>query len=401
MSADDPPPAPQDAEPPRLRGLWDVMAAREESDEAAALPDEGETRPHSLWQVMGATADAEPDTAATPAEWPPVDAPADIEIPPARPQPAVRSTGREGWAIAAGMLAVPASGLAYWPGLAASLPGAAIGFLAIWFAVETVLSTTAPPAARKRAVCGGALGCLALLLGPFVFTPWGNATRDRVTVQGTRKHLQQIGVGLQRHQQAVGTYPPGGTELIDKDGRRRGGHGWMTFLLPHIGQAALFARVDLARPYDDPANRLALATPIEEFYAAGGDRRPVGDGYAVAHFAGVGGRVTTPDGQTFAAGIFGLDSAVRPEDLTDGRSQTWIVGELPGGYPPWGDPENWRTVTRGLNRDARGFGNAAGTGAMALFADGSVRFLSNQTDRELLQRLSTRDAGDLTAGWPR
>ena len=43
---------------------------------------------------------------------------------------------------------------------------------------------------------------------------------------------------------------------------------------------------------------------------------------------------------------------------------------------------------------ARAFGNADGTGALFLMADGSVRFFSNKTSRKILEKLSTRDGAD-------
>lgn len=169
----------------------------------------------------------------------------------------------------------------------------------------------------------------------------------------------------------------------------------MTRLLPYIDQAAVYSQIQLDLPYDSPANRPAMGMPIETYYAAGGDRRTVANGFAVAHFSGVGGSIIAASGEELPAGIFDPRRPIRQREILDGLSQTWVVGEIPGGYPPWGDPENWRTVSKGINRDARGFGNAAGTGAMLLFADGSVRFFGNQTDVNLLKKLSTRDARDL------
>ena len=43
---------------------------------------------------------------------------------------------------------------------------------------------------------------------------------------------------------------------------------------------------------------------------------------------------------------------------------------------------------------AGGFGNAGGTGAHFLMADGSVKFFPNSTSRDVLIRLSTRNGDD-------
>jgi prepilin-type processing-associated H-X9-DG protein len=141
-----------------------------------------------------------------------------------------------------------------------------------------------------------------------------------------------------------------------------------------------------------------MSTPVLVFFAAGGNRARTGGGFAVTHFAGVGGEVSTGRGEKPSAGIFRAGKPLTKEDVTDGLSTTFAAGEIGGQYPAWGDPENLRVPQLGLNKDPRGFGNAARTGAIMLFADGHVKFFPNATDPEVLRRLSTRNAGDLTTG---
>ncbi|OYW15708.1 MAG: hypothetical protein B7Z55_14820 [Planctomycetales bacterium 12-60-4] len=300
------------------------------------------------------------------------------------------------WALALGIIAVPLSGFAFLPGVIPSSPSAACGLIAVGLAMLVWTQARAGSLPRIRSAAGGLAALIALMAGPLIFAPWGNAYRDRQSVRATQLHLELIGHGLQRHLEDLGAYPIGGTRITDAQGRRRGGHGWMTHLLPYIDNSAVYNRIHLDLPYDDPANRPALGTPIETYFSADGDRRLIANVFAASHYAGVGGTVVTTRGEELGAGIFDLGRAYREGDLVDGLANTWIVGEIPGGYPPWGDPENWRSVKKGINRDPEGFGNVAGTGAMCLFADGSVRFLSNKTDVDLLRRLSTRDGHDLS-----
>ena len=56
------------------------------------------------------------------------------------------------------------------------------------------------------------------------------------------------------------------------------------------------------------------------------------------------------------AGLFSVNSKVRRQDVADGLSNTLAAGEIADQLPAWGDPENWRTVGKGINRDAQGFG---------------------------------------------
>ena len=173
-------------------------------------------------------------------------------------------------------------------------------------------------------------------------------------------------------------------------------HGWMASLLPYLGEQELHSSIQFNVPYDDPANLSAMRSNVNAFLAAGGDRSPIGrQNFAPTHFAGLGGELNIEGVGLVKVGVFGRNSSTTREDLTDGLSQTFVAGEIASFYPAWGEPENWRMIGRGLNRDSDGFGNAADTGALFLKADGSVKFYSNETDPTVLRMLSTPNAGDL------
>jgi len=416
--------------PARLRGLWELMPAATAPvpEPARLLPDHepGDVPTNldppsgprkSLWAVMGQSdAAAIPSAGDNSAESEHlVDAAAayttglEFEVPVLAVDLTARAFVRpldgsvvsrrpavalDFWACLCGGLSVPLSLCAIWPGLLGSLPSAGCAFVAIILSLLVWTAGRIGQRARWRSVAGAVAAILSLCLGPLVFAPLGNTLRGRQSVQATQQHLETIGRGLAAHLAEHDYYPVGGTQITLPNGQRRGGHGWMTFLLPYVNQPELYQTIVLTEPYDAPVNRPALGTEVADYYASGGDRRKIAGGFAVSHFAGVGGSITSVRGEEVPAGIFDARRPVRQRDLVDGAANTWIVGEVPGGYAPWGDPENWRTVTKGLNKDTRGFGNTAGTGAMALMADGRVKFFSNQTDVDLLKRLSTRDAQD-------
>jgi hypothetical protein len=108
----------------------------------------------------------------------------------------------------------------------------------------------------------------------------------------------------------------------------------------------------------------------------------------------------------FATGIFfvGLVHqaawlATSPEPLvehrlTDGLANTLLAGEASSTLRPWGDPDNLRDPALGVNQAADGFGGPDGRGGLMLLADGSVRFLSRDTDPEVLRALATYAGGD-------
>src|SRR5262249_35322586 len=149
----------------------------------------------------------------------------------------------------------------------------------------------------------------------------------------------------------------------DKGRRQRGYHGWMTLLLPFIGEERLYQRIDRDVPFDDQDNLPVFEENVESFFAAGADRSPVQGRFAPSHFAGVGGDVEKAGGEAAHAGLFGVNSKVTRNDVSDGLANTLAAGEIATSFPPWGDPENWRTIGKGINRDAQGFGNHDRSGA--------------------------------------
>lgn len=110
---------------------------------------------------------------------------------------------------------------------------------------------------------------MALLLGPFVFTPWGNSLREARTERSTIKHLRAIGVALQSYQQE--------NSIFDwRDAHRpaeRSATGRSRLddaAAACMNEAALYNRINLQLPFDNPANLAPLGTPVEAFFAAGG-----------------------------------------------------------------------------------------------------------------------------------
>jgi hypothetical protein len=76
-------------------------------------------------------------------------------------------------------------------------------------------------------------------------------------------------------------------------------------------------------------------------------------------------------------------------DLADGPAGTILLGEVNQAFQPWGDPTNCRDPAAGIGRPDGFGGPHASGGAQFLMSDGSVRFLRQDTDREVLEALST------------
>jgi hypothetical protein len=298
-------------------------------------------------------------------------------------------------AVLAGILSVLLSGLNLLPSFAATIPAPLLGAYALLLGYQTLGSNRRQrkSAPALLAPIGMLLGLVGIFAGPAYLNALGESWRNRSTREVIEANLGSINKALHDYAIEKGHFPAGGTFAVDEDGMEIGMHSWMTSLLPYLGHMDVYDEIDQSSAWNDAANAAAMSRQISTFLIPAVEHEPTGRGFATTHYAGVGG-VTQTDQGLQSLGIFDKDSAVRVEDITDGASQTIIAGEIATALPGWGDPENWRTIEGPLNQRLSSFGNAAGTGAHFLRADGSVRFFSNKTSPEVLQRLATRDADD-------
>lgn len=298
-------------------------------------------------------------------------------------------------AVAAGIVSLLLAGLNLLPSFAAKIPATIVGAYALLSGYQTLSSNRRlrESAPKLLAPVGMFLGLLGIFAGPAYLNELGESWRNRSTREVIEANLGNISKALSDYSIEKGSFPPGGTFNVDEDGLEVGMHGWMTTLLPYLGHMDIYDSIELSKPWNDDANTPAMSQPIPTFLVPSVPHEPTGRGFATAHYAGVGGLIQTEQG-LLPTGIFGKNSKVRIEEVSDGMSQTLIAGEIARALPAWGDPENWRTIEGPLNVRLSSFGNAAGTGAHFLKGDGSVRFFSNKTSLDVLQKLATRDGGD-------
>lgn len=315
------------------------------------------------------------------------DASADSESSPNFP----RGTG----SVVAGVLSVLLCGLCLLPSMIAKFPATLVGGYALLLGYQTLgsnrrLKESAP---QILAPVGLLLGLVGIFAGPAYLNELGESWRNRSAKEVIESNLSSINKALNDYAIEKGQFPAGGTFAVDDEGMETGMHSWMTSLLPYLGYMGIYDSIQLSKPWNDEANAPAMQQPVTTFLLPTMEHEPTARGLAITHFAGVGGLIQTDQG-LLPTGIFNKNSAIRTEDVLDGMSQTLIAGEIARALPAWGNPENWRTIEGPLNKRLSSFGNAGGTGAHFLQGDGSVRFFSNKTSTEVLQRLATRNAGD-------
>ncbi len=79
-------------------------------------------------------------------------------------------------------------------------------------------------------------------------------------------NLKLLALGFELYQENYGCLPPAYT--VDAEGNRL--HSWRTLLLPYLEQQSLYAKIDLNKPWNDPANLAAVGDAIPKFMCARG-----------------------------------------------------------------------------------------------------------------------------------
>ena len=237
----------------------------------------------------------------------------------------------------------------------------------------------------------GAVG-VALLL------PAVQQAREAARRTQDRNNLKQIGLAMHNHHDAFGMFPSATVDAPDLKPERR--LSWQASILPFIEEAATFQSLDLKKPWDDPSNK-GRSTPIASYLNPKLTDTVDANGNAMTHYAGMAG--VGPDAPDLPktdprAGIFGHNRKVSVRDIRDGTSNTIAVMNVNGRLGPWaaGGSPTLRALTKEpyINGPDGIGGNFQG-GANFLFADGSVRFISETVDPNVMRAIATMAGGEV------
>jgi prepilin-type processing-associated H-X9-DG protein/prepilin-type N-terminal cleavage/methylation domain-containing protein len=265
-----------------------------------------------------------------------------------------------------------------------------------------------------------------------------------------KNQLHQIGVALHAYHERTNCLPPGWIIEVPIGENSQNGWGWLAMLLPHLDQSIVVNSINFNLHLGNESNKTARMCAVEAFVCPSDNvparipfyladeptiqlPNPVtrqGDTsdpnrmashsvmfeVATSSYVGVFG----PDVQPFdpvdaaGSGIFFANSKSRFGDVTDGLSQTLVVGERKASWicSTWTgihqlEEERFERVVGFTNNppnssssDEAEFSSRHPGGVNFLFGDGSVRFISDHIDRTTYQALGTR-SGQEVIGMPK
>jgi prepilin-type N-terminal cleavage/methylation domain-containing protein/prepilin-type processing-associated H-X9-DG protein len=281
------------------------------------------------------------------------------------------------------------------------------------------------------------IGLLVALL-----LPAAQAAREAARRAQCVNNLKQIGLAMQNYHGSSQTLPPGYVSNFDASGNDTGpGWGWAAMLLPQMEQRPLFDAMNFNTSIETPSNQTSRLVLIAGFLCPSDSGPPSWTAtmrnasgvptqsicqVAAANYVGVYG---TSDPGIEGDGSFYRDSNIGLRDLTDGTSQTIIIGERSQNF----GPATWVGSVTGavlfpVDNDGIGYprvesapgmvlGHAGGRfgpgnpgsevnqfysrhagGVNFLFADGHVSFLKTTLPNTTFRALATRAGGETISG---
>ncbi len=279
------------------------------------------------------------------------------------------------------------------------------------------------------------IGVLVGLLLPAVQQAREAARRSSCT-----NKMKQIALASHSYHDAHKKLPNGGSVIESSNAY---GHSCIVFLLPYLEEQSLYDGFNLNEAYDSatnkdraytaamPAIRCPSSTKPQSLHSS--EKSSGGQSAATSHYYGIMGPRDTGGvygADTSNAGGWGgiatqgtllRDNQIDFAKITDGLSQTLLFGEL-----SWDDANTYRAWNKGCNyeqpygkvcnstRNVRyglkvfdyvsngqfnnvSFGSEHPSGANFCFSDGSVSFLLNTVPVDHLQKLASRDGGEVVS----
>ena len=241
------------------------------------------------------------------------------------------------------------------------------------------------PNRHSGCLVGSVVVVIVCLTGLAMLIPAVNAAREAANRASCVGNYKLSALGMLNHESAKHHFPP--AYVVDANGQP--GLSWRVLILPYLEKKSLYEQFHFDEQWNSPHN-IALG-PLAP---CGMDPRRCayhcvseGGNHLEVSQVVITGKGTMFDGPT----------PIRMKDITDGSSNTIMIGEMSFSGIYWSDPRDLNfdempltindSVQVSLRSVHRGMANIA-------FADGSVHQISEKIDPEVLKSLITVAGGE-------
>jgi prepilin-type N-terminal cleavage/methylation domain-containing protein/prepilin-type processing-associated H-X9-DG protein len=235
------------------------------------------------------------------------------------------------------------------------------------------------------------IGMLVSLLLPAI-----NAARESGRRTTCTNNLKQMGLALIARHDEMGFFPPGywSTETyVDGATDTSPGWGWGAYILPYVEEGPTYKSINFSLPVSASQNAAAVQTFVKT-YICPSDLPPgaafaVMDGFtssvAVAAPSSYSACCGSDPSDTFdetGTGIFYRSSKVRAADITDGLSNTVMVGERAWAYSKgiWAGAISDGVISRGVLNTNPGSPNGSAPASTLVLSHCHLINTANDTD---------------------
>ncbi len=219
-------------------------------------------------------------------------------------------------------------------------------------------------------VLASLLGCFLVCGGLLAVFMYPTAVSSAHRMQCSN-NLKQIGLALHNYHSEFGVLPPAYT--VDANGHRL--HSWRTLILPYMEQRALYQRIDLNKPWDDPANAFLLEENVSAYQCPSSK---------------LGNGLTTYQVIDDPSSAFPGSATVKFSDIVDGTGNSVCVVETDKqDAVRWAEPSDQSLLSYLSAVKAPHI-----FGRNALMLDGSVHFLKKEIDSNVSQGIVTINGGE-------
>jgi prepilin-type N-terminal cleavage/methylation domain-containing protein/prepilin-type processing-associated H-X9-DG protein len=288
------------------------------------------------------------------------------------------------------------------------------------------------------------ISIIALLIA--LLLPAVQSAREAARRSQCINNLKQMALAMHNYHGSVEAFPPGYVSAVTNPGDNYPelgpGWGWGAMALNFLEQSALYNAINFSLPIADPASSTARRTILATYLCPSsspdgpislrnGEKGPatVSD-IAPGQYLASAGQWEIEDVPGSNNGVFYRNSRVGLRDITDGSSQTLLVGERSrnvcdatwvGAIPsmvvctnpawsvrdcatsnvmviantgPWED-ENWVNVPNHKGAKADDFWSLHPGGCNFAMGDGSVRFIKETVNPTVFSSMATRAGGEV------